>query len=172
MFFLTGGPMGGGGAGMLARLGAKQFLMNGARTAAQLTTRVGTQAIKNFAKSGLRNAAIESSTQLIFNGGSLKDMDILDIAISSVSGNSFVLSDVAGGFFDYSKSEGYQSGFDKGFYKTSVDIGTGVFFGGANHVTGMIPGSKNTGSKLGFGLDFTIDLYGGLFNFTLSGKPN
>ena len=82
--------MGGGGAGMLARLGAKQFLMNGARTAAQLTTRVGTQAIKNFAKSGLRNAAIESSTQLIFNGGSLKDMDILDIAISSVSGNSFV----------------------------------------------------------------------------------
>ncbi|MCE7864790.1 MAG: hypothetical protein DYG99_14720 [Bacteroidetes bacterium CHB5] len=82
MFFLTGGPMGGGGAGMLARLGARQLLTRGAT---KLLTR-------NVAKELAKNTAFEFGSQMLASGGDLKkslaNMDMFDIATSArFSGN-------------------------------------------------------------------------------------
>ncbi|QLH31484.1 MAG: hypothetical protein HWD62_02700 [Cyclobacteriaceae bacterium] len=76
--------MGGGGAGMLARLGGRQLLSNGARVTTRLTTRLGAQAMKNLVSSGVKNMVINTSTQLIFNGGRVNELDMADIAISGL----------------------------------------------------------------------------------------
>jgi RHS repeat-associated protein len=163
MAFLSGGGLMGGGA-------IATRALSGLRALRPLAS----SALTNFAKFGIRNIAIETSTQMIFGQGTLqnrlRELDIIDIAISGFSGQSFILSGVGGGLFDGSINGGIETMFDKGIYGTAVDVGTGVLFGGANHVTGLIPGTKKIGTKLETTLDFTVELYGGLTNYTLNGN--
>jgi len=166
MFFLTGGPMGGGGAGMLARLGGRQLLSNGARVTTRLTTRLGAQAMKNLVSSGVKNMVINTSTQLIFNGGRVNELDMADIAISGVTKN-FAIAAAAGSLVNLDGSGNFSTGFSNPS-KGLVDLGTGLAFGYVSGQVGFALGAKNIGGGYKNAADFTINLYQGLFNYTLS----
>jgi hypothetical protein len=105
--------------------------------------------------------------QFFFNGLNYKRIDLLDVGVSALSGKSFLTSGIIGGLYDWSLDDGFSTAVDKGVYETSVDIGTGTAFGGANFI-GTEYLAPGIGGVLGYGLDFTIQSYGELFNSTLS----
>lgn len=135
MFFLTGGPMGGGGAGMLARLGAKQLLMNGARAATRLGTPI-LNATKNYAstittRSFATNTALSISSQFIVKQDP-SQIDYADALISGMSGRG--LAQIGGGLMsglvDLRGDVGFVNGLNKSSYQLTVDMATGAATGG------------------------------------------
>ena len=168
--FVSGGGLFGAGSGALARLGAKQFLMNGARTAAQLTTRVGTRAATNLLNKGVTNMVINGGAQLVStlaSGGKLSDIDIADIAISGVTGN-FVTASLGGSLVNYTAGGDFSTGFSNPT-KGLTDLSVGIVFGSITGQVGLTLGTKNVGAGWKNVTNFTIEMYSNAFNYTISG---
>jgi len=140
MFFLTGGPMGGGGAGMLARLGGRELLSNGARALTRHFTSLG---VKQIATS----TGMNLTSQIIVKQD-ISKVDLFDAAVAGLSGNKFIIAGVLGASLDISTSEGVETFYGKGFSKTSNDLVTGVVFGGANQAfSSFFPGTAGQNLK-------------------------
>ena len=168
--FVSGGGLFGAGGGALARLGAKQLLTNGARTAAQLATQIGTRAATNILNKGIRNMAINGGAQLVStlaSGGKLTDIDIADIAISGVTGN-FVTASLGGSLVNYTAGGDFSTGFSNPS-KGLTDLSVGIVFGSITGQVGLTLGTKNVGAGWKNVTSFTLELYSNAFNNTLSG---
>ena len=115
----------------------------------------------------MKNIVINTSTQLIFNGGNFDKLDIADIAISGVSGKSFAFSTIFGTLINMDAGGNFST--INNSYKGMVDLTTGIFFGALTNQVGVTLGTKNVGEGIKNSVDFTLSLYQGLSNYTLSG---
>jgi RHS repeat-associated protein len=168
MFLATGGPAGGG----LASIGRSVVARAASQVATRTVTHVGKQAVHNLVSSGMKNMLVNTSTQLIFNGFNFNEIDIADVAISGVAGNSFGFAAVAGSLINYDLTGNFSTGFADP-YKGFVDLSTGLVFGAASNQVGLVLGTKNIGEGLKNTTQFTFEMYEGLFNYTVSkGNPN
>ena len=155
--FVSGGGLFGAGSGALARLGAKQFLMNGARAVTRHFTSLG---VKQIATSTGMNLA----SQIIVKQD-LAKVDVFDAAVAGLSGNKFIISGILGASLDISPFGTIETFNDKGFPKTSNDLITGVVFGGANQAfSSFFPGTAGQNLKN----DFLWQLGGEGLNWVLN----
>lgn len=161
MAFLTGGPMIGVSSSLLTSVGGSALMSAGSRIATQMLT--------NLTTTGLRAAAINASVQALIKGPG--NIDLADVGIAALGGDAWKTVGVLSGLIDVSIDGKVKTAFDKGIYQTTVDVGTGVFFGGANFAGSKYWLRIPPNSVGGVAVDATIQLYGEIFNWTLSQKP-
>jgi RHS repeat-associated protein len=168
MAFLSGAPAGGlgnvvRGVGNLVR--ASTPAVTRGVTALGHAGRTGfSVVVNNLVQTGARNGVINLSTQLFFNEGDISDLDFLDVATSSISGNSFVFAGAASALFNGSPNGGFSTAASTSVYSTSVSAATAVAFGFLGGKAGSVLGTGGSG----FASELTISIYGSLFNWTLS----
>ena len=177
MFFVTGGPMAGGGGSLLANLGARQLVTNGTRFVVprlnNVVTMVGSIARSNFAQSGIRNMVVNSSAQLTakyFSNEDMGNIDIADIIVAGLSGNSFALNAVGSSLFNLDLYGNASTGFSDPS-KGIVDLSTGFVFGYSSTGVASYLGSKGVGSGLIGVTDYTINLWNNAFSNQLAPEP-
>jgi hypothetical protein len=136
--FVSGGGLFGAGGGALARLGAKQFLMNGAKasmpilnTGKNVLLNAGRRHISSLtAKSIITNTGLSIGSQLITKQD-ISKVDFLDAGIAGLSGRGLgqVVGGVAGGLFDYTIGKGRVGPGSKSGYQLGVDVAIGGLSG-------------------------------------------